>query len=92
MRQQAVSFPLGVVVATANAVAEIPLLAIHTALDRHAAGDWGHLCEQDRVANERALAEGERLLSTYETAGGTTFWIVTERDRSVTTVLLPEDY
>ena len=92
MRQQAVSFPLGAVVATAAALAEIPILAIHAALDRHTAGDWGNLCEEDRLANEHALAEGERLLSAYETVGGTTFWIITERDRSVTTVLLPEDY
>lgn len=55
------------------------------------AGDWGNLCEEDRLANERALREGERLLSAYETAGGVTFWIITERDRSATTVLLPED-
>lgn len=88
MSEQA-NFPLGAIVATASAVAEIPILA---ALDRHAAGDWGELCEEDRSANERALLDGERLLSSYETPGGATFWIVTERDRSVTTVLLPEDY
>ena len=91
MRQQTPLFPLGPIVATAGAVAEIPILEIHAALDRHAAGDWGGLCEDDRLANERALAEGERLLSSYESFG-VTFWIITERDRSLTTVLLPEDY
>lgn len=70
-------FPLGPIVATAGAVAEVPILAIHAALDRH--------------ANERALAGGGRLLSAYETPGGGAFWIVTEWDRSLTTVLLPED-
>lgn len=85
-------FPLGTIVATANAVAEVPILALHAALERHAAGDWGGLCEEDRLANERALVEGERLLSSYEAPGGATFWIITERDRSATTVLLPEDY
>lgn len=92
MTSQAPLFSLGSIVATASAVAEIPLLSIHAALDRHAAGDWGTLCEEDRLANERALAQGERLLSAYETAGGVTFWVITERDRSITTVLLPEDY
>ncbi|GEM_PF-822859 len=57
------------------------VLAIHAALDRHAAGDWSDLCDEDRAANERALIEGERLLSSYETPGGATFWIITERDR-----------
>lgn len=92
MRQQTASFPLGAIVATASAVAEVPLLAIHAALDRHAAGDWGNLCDEDLLANERALVEGERLLSAYETTAGASFWVITERDRSVTTVLLPEDY
>ncbi len=92
MRTQAVSFPLGAIVATASAVAEIPLLDIHAALDRHAAGDWGELGDEDRLANEEALAFGERLLSAFETSAGVAFWVITERDRSVTTVLLPEDY
>ncbi len=91
MTQQTSLFPLGPIVATAGAVAEIPIIEIHAALDRHAAGDWGGLCEEDRLANERALVEGERLLSSFESRGAT-FWIVTERDRSLTTVLLPEEY
>ena len=92
MRSQAVSFPLGAIVATSNAVAEVPILDIHAALDRHAAGDWGDLGDEDRLANEEALAYGERLLSAYSTAAGVAFWIITERDRSITTVLMPEDY
>ena len=85
-------FALGEIVATANAVATIPTLTIHAALDRHSLGDWGSLTDDDRQANEQALREGERLLSVYATEGGTTFWIITERDRSYTTILLPEDY
>lgn len=92
MRVQAVSFPLGALVATSNAVAVIPLTDIRAALARHAAGDWGDLCEEDRLSNEEALACGERLLSAYSTSEGVGFWVITERDRSVTTVLLPEDY
>ncbi len=47
---------------------------------------------RDQQANERALKQGERLLSVYRTADGAKFWIITEHDRSLTTVLLPEDY
>ena len=60
-------------------------------LKRHARGDWGDLCPEDRKENELSLKEGFRLLSVYGT-GERRFWIITEADRSVTTVLLPEDY
>jgi hypothetical protein len=86
------TFALGRIVATANAIDSIPMLDILAALDRHASGDWGDLPGPDRASNEEALLSGERLISAYSTAGGTRFWIITERDRSVTTVLLPEDY
>jgi hypothetical protein len=62
-----------------------------TALRRHACGDWGDLCPEDTLANEEALRDGDRLLSAYG-QGELRFWIITEADRSVTTVLLPEDY
>ncbi|MCI0389866.1 MAG: hypothetical protein MOB07_14045 [Acidobacteria bacterium] len=61
-------------------------------LDRHAACDWGELCAEDKRANEFALTEGTRLLSAYSTAKGTKLWIITEADRSSTTILLPEEY
>ena len=60
-------------------------------LARHAAGDWGDLCAFDRRQNEVALCEGLRILSSYETPKGKV-WIITEADRSVTTILLPEEY
>jgi hypothetical protein len=59
---------------------------------RHARGDWGDLSSEDRLANERALEEGTRLLSAYHLKTGQKVWIITEWDRSATTVLLPEDY
>lgn len=59
---------------------------------RHGAGDWGDLCEEDRQANERALEHGGRLVSVYRDREDTKIYIITEHDRSVTTVLLPEDY
>ncbi len=61
-------------------------------LSRHLRGDWGELCEEDKQSNQDALAEDLRLLSAYRTTAGTKLWIITEADRSVTTLLLPEEY
>jgi hypothetical protein len=60
-------------------------------LARHATGDWGDLCAFDRRQNEIALREGLRVLSSY-LVGGECVWVITEADRSVTTILLPEEY
>jgi hypothetical protein len=60
-------------------------------LARHAAGDWGDLCAFDRRQNEVALPEGYRVFSSYETPVGRV-WVITEADRSATTILLPEEY
>lgn len=84
-------FPLGQVVITANAVHQLDTIAVHEALRRHAAGDWGDISPNDACENELSLREGFRLLSAYGT-GERKFWIITEADRSLTTVLLPEDY
>lgn len=62
------------------------------ALDRHANGDWGDVCPEDRAENELSLNHELRLLSVYADKRREVFWIITEADRSVTTVLLPEDY
>jgi hypothetical protein len=85
-------FPLGQLVATPNALSHLTQEDIATALSRHITGDWGQVCEEDREENELSLRQGFRLLSVYRGANGTKFWIITEADRSVTTVLLPEDY
>ncbi len=58
-------------------------------LQRHLNGDWGDLCEEDKVENLFSIKHGLRLLSTYNTPFGV-LWIITEADRSVTTFLLPE--
>jgi len=63
-----------------------------TAIRRHQSGDWGDVPEEDRQENELSLQQGFRLLSAYRSAQGVKFWIITESDRSATTVLLPEDY
>ena len=85
-------FALGHLVATPNALAQIANDEIIAALSRHVQCDWGDLDEHDRNANDQALVRGERLLSSYRSTRGVKFWIITEWDRSVTTVLLPEDY
>ena len=61
-------------------------------LARHVAGDWGDVDAEDRAANERALKDGSRLLSAYELPTGERVWIITEADRSATTLLLPHEY
>jgi len=58
---------------------------------RHKCGDWGELCEEDRQANEDAVKYGDRVFSSYNYKGGK-IWIITEYDRSSTTVMLPEEY
>lgn len=65
---------------------------IHESLLRHALGDWGDVDEQDKQANERALVEGTRLLSAYTAKGLPKIWIITEADRSATTILFPAEY
>lgn len=83
---------LGQVVLTRNAANQLTIEGVQKALQRHASGDWGDLDIDDWQANEEALELGFRLLSVYRDISGTPFWIITEADRSVTTVLLPEDY
>ena len=85
-------FAPGRLMATRNAVQSLSIDDILYALHRHILGDWGDLCEEDWQANEDALASGGRLLSVYHTASGVKFYVITEWDRSGTTVLLPEDY
>ena len=85
-------FPLGRIVATANAVSTLDRGSIVAALRRHASGDWGDLDAHDRATNEAALRHSDRLFSVYQDRGGNRFYVITEWDRSVTTVLLPEDY
>jgi hypothetical protein len=86
-----VRFSLGQTVITANASLKLATEEVLTALKRHASGDWGDLCPEDSLANDEALLQGGRLFSAYG-QGDSRFWIITKADRSVTTVLLPNDY
>lgn len=85
-------FPLGRTVSAPGALEAIPPDEMLRAMQCHATGDWGDCDPEDWAENELSLREGFRLLSAYQTAGGRKFWIITEADRSVTTVLLPEEY
>lgn len=84
--------PLGRTVITANAKNILADSDIENALNRHQSGDWGELCEEDKQVNEDALKDGDQILSVYISSGGKRFWVITEADRSCTTVLMPEDY
>ena len=87
-------FPAGQVVATPGALTLLEQ-ANKTAfefLSRHLRGDWGDLCDDDRVENELSLKEGFRLMSSYVVTNNEKLWIVTEADRSTTTLLLPSEY
>ena len=89
------TFALGSIVATPNALEHLEKAGNTPAeyLSRHARGDWGEeLCAEDRRTNDAALKNGSRLLSAYKLKTGEKVWIITEADRSATTVLMPEDY
>ena len=60
-------------------------------IERHLNQDWGDVCEEDKQSNNQALINGDRLLSSYK-LGEETIWIITEADRSATTILLPSEY
>ena len=90
-------FPLGQVVITSAANEVLTQHDIQRALRLHQSGNWGH--SKDAKMNDAAVMSGDdRIHSVYksignaELKGGVTFWVITEWDRSVTTVLLPEDY
>lgn len=87
-------FPLGRTVATPGALAALER-AKQGAIDflaRHSRGDWGDVPPEDAAENQRALQHGRRLLSSYRTRLGERIWVITEADRSATTILLPDEY
>jgi len=87
-------FPLGRIVATPGALAALERAQQSPTcfLARHASGDWGELEPTDVAENQYSIAHGFRLLSNYQTNAGDKLWIITEADRSATTLLLPEEY
>lgn len=87
-------FPMGQIVATTGALDAIEEAAQNPSefLLRHVTGDWGDMPREDVLENERSLAYGSRLMSSYRTRQGVKIWVITEWDRSVTTLLLPSEY
>lgn len=93
-------FELGAIVSTPGALEACSPEHLAHCLMRHAAGDWGKVCEEDAALNNEAVKGGSRILSSYpidprkpsKGYGENTLWIITEADRSVTTFLLPEEY
>jgi hypothetical protein len=89
-----IRFPLGNTCATPGALEALERSGRsgRELLARHQAGDWGEVCSEDAQANDRAVQEGERILSAYRLKNGVKLWVITEADRSTTTILLPYEY
>lgn len=85
-------FSLGQLAATPAALEALNDESFWPYIKRHANGDWGDVCAEDKAENELSLREGFRLLSAYHLPDGCKIWIITEADRSATTILLPEEY
>lgn len=89
------SFQLGRVVATAGVSRWMNSQGnsdfVRTSLSRHSQGDWGELCDEDKALNNEAVKDGSRILSAYS-HDNEKIWVITESDRSCTTVLFPSEY
>lgn len=84
-------FPLGRLFCTPSALESLTPEGLDSVVRMHQAGDWGVISLDDMVANEHALREGDRLVSRYDVRGNS-FYVITEADRSYTTVMLREEY
>ena len=84
-------FPPGQILITPNALSQLSPSEVLVALKRHLNGDWGDCCSEDRLANDQALESGGRLFSVYHSEDQHKFWIITEADHTLTTVLMPDD-
>ena len=87
-------FPLGRLLATPGALRALEESgeSAATFFARHAKGDWGEVCTEDRAENELALEKGFRIMSVYRTGKGEKLWLITEQDRSSSTILTPTEY
>lgn len=83
---------LGQILITPGAHDDLDLKDVASSLVRHAGGDWGDMCEEDKAYNDEALEIGGRIMSAYHDRNDVKFWIITEHDRSATTILLPSEY
>ena len=92
METQRAKLNLGQTLITVGARDTLDPEDILLSLRKHARGDWGECGEDDRQANDQALIDGTRIFSVYQDRFSTRFWIITEADRSATTILLPSEY
>lgn len=83
-------FALGKIAVTYGVEAEIPQPEIDSALARHHFGDWGEVDDERRLQNEHSLQEGLELISAYTSSAGVNFLVITEHDRSITSIILRE--
>ncbi len=91
-RQPVTTLLIGTLRITAAAWEEVEMEALFESFIRHLNGNWGDLDEHDWKANDDAIEYGGRVLSSYLDRNDTRFWIITEADRSATTILLPSEY
>jgi hypothetical protein len=94
MHDKRILFAAGMVCCTPAALLKLLRFSVSGAnlLERHTTGDFGNLCEEDKARNTEAAASGGRVFSSYEIAPDVKVWVITEADRSATTILLPSEY
>jgi hypothetical protein len=85
-------FRIGQIITTSAALSNLTQADIHAAIQRHQPGDWGDVDPEHREENDISLKKGLRLFSVYHSERRLKFWVITETDRSYTTVLLPQDF
>lgn len=91
IRTQKRLLPLGTITAT-HAAEKLTGNKLGQLIRRHELGDWGQIGDLDWRTNDQAIIRGERIMSVYPLTNGTQVYVITEADRSATTVLLPEEY
>lgn len=92
MQDKKARFRCGQLCATPAALDKVGKAGLIQLLERHLSGDWGDTCESDARTNEEALRSGNRIISWYQVSKELRIMIITEADRSATTILLPEEY
>ena len=92
MSTQTKQFPTGRLVGTPGALDTVGIEEMVSAFNRHSKGDWGDVCPEDWRSNDRAIQNGGRIFSAYHSKEGQKFWIITEADRTATTIHLPDEY
>lgn len=92
MKSATARFRMGHLGASPAVLESVPKEELFQLLERHLCGDWGDVSDNDASANEQALRHGLRIMSWYQTSGGARIQVITEADRSATTILLAKEY